>query len=102
MAKKKGMGKPHGQIRRSQLITTFGPGSMMDLPDHSVLVGGLDHWSGDRDEIVEPRLLDKLMSALELSELKMYAPPADHGDPTRPPNGIVAWQFPEWFVTQDA
>ena len=102
MAKRKGPSKPHGQIRRSQLITTFGPGSMMDLPEHSVLVGGLDHWSGDKEEIIEPRLLDKLLSALEVSELKMYAPPADHGDPTRPPNGVVAWQFPEWFVTQDA
>ena len=32
----------------------------------------------------------------------MCSPPADHGDPTRPPNGIVAWQFPEWFITQDS
>ena len=23
--------KPHGEIRQSQLITTFGPGSMLDL-----------------------------------------------------------------------
>ena len=42
MAKRKAT-RPHGQIRQSQLITTFGPGSMMDLPDHSVLIGGLDH-----------------------------------------------------------
>lgn len=102
MAKKKTQTRAHGQIRRSQLITTFGPGSMMDLPDHSVLVGGLDHWSGDKDEIIEPRLLEKLKSALDVPELKMYMPPADHGDPNRPPNGVVAWQFPEWFVTQDA
>ncbi len=25
--------KPHGEIRQSQLITTFGPGSMLDLPN---------------------------------------------------------------------
>lgn len=101
MAKRKAV-KPHGQIRRSQLITTFGPGSMMDLPDHSVLVGGLDHWSGDKEEVAEPRLLEKLKEALGITELKMHSPPADHGDPTRPPNGIVAWQFPEWFITQNA
>ena len=34
--------RPHGQIRQSQLITSFGPGAMMDLPDHSVLISGLD------------------------------------------------------------
>ncbi len=37
--------KPQGEIRQSQLVTTFGPGSMMDLPNHSVLVAGLDFWS---------------------------------------------------------
>jgi ATP-dependent helicase YprA (DUF1998 family) len=36
--------KPHGQLRRSQLLNTYGPGALIDLPDHSVLVGGLDHW----------------------------------------------------------
>ena len=46
MAKKRKEMKPQGNIRRSQLITTFGPGSMMDLPDHSVLIAGLDHWKG--------------------------------------------------------
>ena len=101
MAKRKAT-RPHGQIRQSQLITTFGPGSMMDLPDHSVLIGGLDHWSGDKEEIVEPRLLDKLKQAMGVNELKMHSPPADHGDPTKPPNGVVAWQFPEWFITQNA
>ena len=31
-------------IRMSQLVGTFGPGAMLDLPDRSVLVLGLDHW----------------------------------------------------------
>ena len=38
--------KPHGQIRQSQIVTTFGPGAMVDLPDHAVIIGGLDHWTG--------------------------------------------------------
>ena len=102
MGKKKRQGRPPGTIRQSQLITSFGPGSMMDLPDHSVLIGGLDHWDGDKADVVEPRLLEKLKKALDLQELRMCSPPADHGDPTRPLNGIVAWQFPEWFITQHA
>ena len=39
------MKRPQGTIRQSQIITTFGPGAMVDLPHHSVIVGGLDDWS---------------------------------------------------------
>ena len=102
MAKKRKEMKPQGNIRRSQLITTFGPGSMMDLPDHSVLIAGLDHWKGDKFEVIEDRLLDRLMSALDVHELKMFTPPAHDDDPSKPLSHVVAWQFPEWFVTQKA
>ena len=36
----------------------YGPGAMVDLPDYSVLIGGLDFWN-DRgcDPIHEPWLL---------------------------------------------
>lgn len=101
MSKRDKPRRPHGQIRRSQIITTFGPGSMLDLPNHSVLVGGLDNWRGVADEIVELRLLDKLRRLLEVPDLKMFAPPPDHGDPNLPPTGVEVWQFPEWFITQD-
>ena len=50
--------KPHGQIRQGQLITTYGPGSMLDLPNHSVLVAGLDDWSKGGDEVLEPILVE--------------------------------------------
>jgi ribosomal protein L23 len=102
MSRKPGS-RPHGQIRQSQLITSFGPGSMMDLPNHSVLVGGLDTWSPLGDEVIEPRLVDKLKSLFDppLQSLKLYSPPPDPDDPTAPKTGITAWQFPEWFITQD-
>jgi len=93
--------RPHGQIRRSQLITTFGPGAMLDLPNHSVLVGGLEYWSPGGDEITEPRLVEKLTRLLDVPALKLYAPPPDQEDPTLPQTGITAWQFPEWFITQE-
>ncbi len=101
MSKNKKARRPHGQLRRSQVITTFGPGSMLDLPNHSVLVGGLDHWRGVNEEIVELRLLEKLRTLLDVPELKMFVPPQDHGDPTLPTTGVEVWQFPEWFITQD-
>lgn len=100
MSRKPGA-RPPGQIRQSQVITTFGPGAMLDLPNHSVLVGGLDYWTGQNEEIVEPRLTAKLQALLELPSLKLFAPPPDQEDPTAPQTGISAWQFPEWFITQD-
>ena len=33
--------RPPGQLRHSQVVTTFGPGSLLDLPTVSVIVGGL-------------------------------------------------------------
>jgi len=76
---------------------------MLDLPNYSVLVGGLDTWSTGGEEIVEPRLVDKLKQLFDppLQVLKLYAPPPDLEDPTAPQTGITAWQFPEWFITQD-
>jgi len=93
--------RPPGQIRQSQVITTFGPGAMVDLPKHSVLIAGLDHWQGMGNEIIEPRLTDKLKYLLDLPALKLYAPPPDPDDPQAPQTGIAAWQFPEWFIVQD-
>jgi len=98
--------RPHGQIRRSQLITTFGPGAMLDLPNHSVLVGGLEDWSPGGEEIFEPRLIEKLTRLLSVPSLRLIAPPPDQEVPppqtrTLTQTGIKVWQFPEWFITQE-
>ena len=36
--------KADGEVRRSQAIRTYGAGSLIDLLNCSVLVGGLDFW----------------------------------------------------------
>jgi len=93
--------KPHGKIRRSQVITTFGPGAMLDLPHYSVLVGGLDGWSdAGTEEIHEPRLVEKLKVILDVQHLRLRTPPVDLDDPAVTTTGINVWQFPEWFVTE--
>ncbi|MBI4601330.1 MAG: DUF1998 domain-containing protein [Planctomycetes bacterium] len=92
--------RPHGQVRLSQVVTTFGPGSMLDLPTRSVLVSGLDHWT-QGEQVHEPRLAAKLRRLLDRGDLTLHVPPPDTGDPTAPLTGIRAWQFPEWFITQD-
>ena len=103
MSKKKRSGhvQPHGQIRQSQIVTTFGPGNMLDLPDHSVIIGGLDEWSGYKNHpIVEERLAAKVKTLLGWPSVEFYAPPAAVDDPMAPVTGVPAWLFPEWFVAQ--
>jgi len=46
---------PKRVLRRSQLITTFGPGAIVDLPRESVMIAGIDEWPHSR-VIEEPRL----------------------------------------------
>ena len=92
--------KPHGEIRQSQLVTTFGPGSMVDLPDYSVLVSGLEFWSAGGETISEPRLARKLANVLAVKSVELRTPPPANDDPTTASTGIVGFQFPEWFITQ--
>lgn len=92
------------QLRRSQLVTTFGPGSMIDLPDRSVMVAGLDFWRYDPKRvpvIEEPRLVDKLRVFLARDTVTLRAPPPAPEHPRDPPADIVAWEFPGWFIVQE-
>jgi hypothetical protein len=96
--------KSHGQVRRGQVITTYGPGALIDLPKHSAIVGGLETWpkTSDLEEIHELRLTRKLQIMTEVPAPRLFAPPPDENDPREPAKGIGAWRFPEWFIVQEA
>jgi len=96
--------KAHGQIRQGQVITTYGPGALIDLPNQSAIVGGLDTWPkiGELEEILEPRLARKLQSMTAVPAPRLFAPPPNTNDPREPTRGIGAWRFPEWFLVQEA
>lgn len=96
--------KAHGQIRRGQVITTYGPGALIDLPRHSAIVGGLETWpkTSNLEEIVELRLTRKLQMMTGVAAPKLYAPPPVSNDPRESAMGIGAWRFPEWFVVQES
>ena len=96
-------GKGHGQLRRSQVITTFGPGALIDLPNDSAIVGGLDTWGGEAnlERIDEPRLSAKLASMTGVPAPRLYAPPPEPEGWQDRQQGIGAWRFPEWFVVQE-
>lgn len=91
-------------LRAGQLITTFGPGAMVDLPEASVLIAGLDHWNYDLSQLVpidEPRLVAKLADQLDRPRLSLRAPPPANDRPDGQHPAIVAWRFPNWFIVQD-
>jgi hypothetical protein len=92
--------KASGEMRQSQLVTTFGPGSMVDLPNYSVLISGLEFWSPGGQTISEPRLARKLARVLEIDNVELRTPPPADDSPGAASMGITGFQFPEWFITQ--
>ncbi len=98
---------PVGEVRHGQLITTYGPGAMVDLPDRSVVVGGLNLWHYSRDDdsftIDESRLVAKLRGLLGVSTLLLKRPPSNddtYAEQFKSSSGIRSPQFPLWFVAQ--
>ena len=97
-------GGADGQLRQSQVITTYGPGALIDLPEDAAIVGGLETWPNPStlDEIVDPRLSGLLQSLTDIPAPRMYAPPPQPEEPWLAGRGIGAWRFPEWFVVREA
>ena len=92
--------KAHGQIRSGQVITTYGPGALIDLPRHPAIVGGLDTWpkTSDLAEILEPRLAAKIQMMTGVVTPRFFAPPPDLNDPRPPAHCIGPWRAPELRV----
>jgi hypothetical protein len=91
-------------LRQSQVLTTFGPGAMVDLPDRAVLIEGLQGWrfSGGREEVQEPRLVAKLREKLQLPSVRLVKPPPFDERPGVKTSTIGARIFPTWFLVQEA
>ncbi len=96
------MSKPRGQIRRSQVITTFGPGALIDLPRDSAIVAGIDDWPRtESQELKEPRVQSTLRRLTGVADPRLYMPPVpDPASPWKKGPGIDAYLFPEWYVVQ--
>ena len=89
-------------LRQSQLITTYGPGAMIDLPDHSVIISGLGDWSYQgRERIEETRLVAKLQRILGVPSLSLWTPPR-HEEGRGRSSPVRARIFPGWFIVKDS
>lgn len=96
-----------GEIRPSQIITTFGIGSMVDLPNISAIVMGLDDWpNAHATEISEERLLRSAQSLLGAQVNRFLTPPRGAEQPSASSNwfdearliGVPVAPFPRWLV----
>lgn len=94
-----------GSIRPSQLMWSYGVGSMVDLPRLSVMVQGLESWNThDARMITEERLLAAVRSELGPQVQRLYEPPMPEEDPfgadeTSPVHriGVPVQIFPRWL-----
>jgi hypothetical protein len=91
-----------GDLRPSQLIYTFGVGALLDLPNTSALILGLDDWDTRFcTEIPEDRLLGAIQRRLGPQMKKLNLPPLrfddDNRDPTAPAIGVPVAPFPRWL-----
>ena len=101
--------EPDGRIRRSQIITTYGPGAMVDLLHDAVLISGLETWKSNQwVPVDEPRLRDTIAKRLEKMGRKLRVdgafrmPPVGNEDSPSKYDGIEAREFPSWFLCQNA
>ena len=97
-----------GEVRAGQILHTFGIGSVVDLPNMSVIVRGLESWaSADWDPkskinaIVEERLLTLVRNHLGPQVEQLVRPPVPDGgsDITRDiyeTKGVPVSPFPRW------
>jgi hypothetical protein len=97
-----------GDIRPSQLLYTYGVGSIVELPNLSVMVMGLDDWPVEHGttEISEPRLLKAVQLEMGPQVAKLMTPPLTDDSVGVAPSpfddtvnvGVPVAPFPRWQV----
>lgn len=98
-----------GDIRPSHLIYGFGIGSLIDLPNFSAIVSGLDRWdvssTTGAPRLYEPRLLKAVQGLLGPQVSELVHPPfredEDDGIPYEGyhrADGVPVATFPRWLV----
>ena len=96
-----------GEVRPSQTLTTYGVGSLVDLPNLSVIVMGLDDWPiSHSTEIAEERLLLSAQSILGPQVSRFLTPPRGPESMGAQTNwfdesrqiGVPVAPFPRWMV----
>ena len=94
---------PVGEVRPSQLLWTYGPGALIDLPNLSVVTMGIDRWElGRCQPIQEARLLANVRRVLGDQVESLRMPPLTDQDVVDPFSadalvGVPVKPFPRWM-----
>ncbi len=92
-----------GEVRPSQLLWTYGPGALIDLPNLSVATMGIDQWERDRCQpIQEVRLLASVRQVLGPQVESLRMPPFSERETVDPFSaeallGVPVKPFPRWL-----
>jgi len=95
----------------SQLLLTYGPGAMLDLPEHAVVVAGLQDWDyrgSNWKPVEEERLVallkEQLGDKLSPDFAGLRHPPEYNEDRRYETNapGVAVRLFPCWFLVDEA
>ncbi len=94
---------PVGEVRPSQLLWTYGPGALIDLPNLSVVTLGTESWEVGRCQpIEEARLLAAVRKELGQQVQSLRMPPFQKSDGVDPFSaeafiGVPVRPFPRWL-----
>lgn len=92
-----------GQVRPSQVLWTYGPGALIDLPNLSVVTMGLDRWVTEYcPPVEEARLLAAVQRILGPQVQRLRIPPfirEENVDPMSAEGkiGVPVRPFPRWL-----
>lgn len=85
---------PEHNIRRSQLLTPFGIGSLFDINNQTVMIADSEFWDKDKCEIIHDERLEAIMNAKGFIE----PPISDDTDSTQE-SSIAGVRFPQWYLS---
>lgn len=87
-----------GDIRRTQLITTFGVGSIVDFKDDTVIIASTDDWDynpNDIDEIENRKIFNENLSVITNAEYFLMPRTAQSTNSFSKGKNIASYIFPE-------
>lgn len=92
-----------GGVRPSQMMHTYGPGAVVDLPNLSVILAGTDNWELHHTErVLEPRLIGAVRAVGDCGRVTEFRTPPWEDDTGNPLDewarvGVPVHPFPRWL-----
>ncbi|MGN0584506.1 MAG: DrmB family protein, partial [Ruminococcus sp.] len=87
-----------GDIRKTQLITTFGVGSIVDFKDDTVIIAATDDWdynTGDNEEVESRKIFNENLSVITGAEYFLMPRTRQSTNSFSKEKNIPSYVFPE-------